>query len=195
MATKKIRVTQIRSPIGRDGRQRTNLIGLGLNKISRSRVLPDVPEVRGRIGKVHHLVRVEPVEEPRQEDGEGTAMKLNELAPNPGSRQARKRVGRGIGSGKGKTAGRGHKGQKARAGVATRAFEGGQMPIYRRLPKRGFKNPFRKVFVPLNLDRLQAAVDAGRLDPGRAGRPGGRCARPAWSPSGATASGCWRAAS
>jgi len=94
-------------------------------------------------------------------------MKLNELAPNPGSRQARKRVGRGTGSGTGKTAGRGHKGQKARAGVSTRAFEGGQMPIYRRLPKRGFKNPFRKVFVPLNLDRLQAAVDGGRLDPGR----------------------------
>jgi large subunit ribosomal protein L15 len=94
-------------------------------------------------------------------------MKLNELAPNPGSRQARKRVGRGIGSGTGKTAGRGHKGQKARAGVATRAFEGGQMPIYRRLPKRGFKNLFRKEFVPLNLDRLQAAVDAKRIDPKR----------------------------
>jgi large subunit ribosomal protein L15 len=92
-------------------------------------------------------------------------MKLNELAPNPGSRHASKRVGRGIGSGKGKTAGRGHKGQKARSGVATRTFEGGQMPIYRRLPKRGFKNPFRKVYVPVNLDRLQAAVDAGRLDP------------------------------
>jgi large subunit ribosomal protein L15 len=92
-------------------------------------------------------------------------MKLNELAPNPGSRQARKRVGRGIGSGKGKTAGRGHKGQRARAGSATRTFEGGQMPIYRRLPRRGFKNPFRKVYVPLNLDRLQAAVDGGRLDP------------------------------
>jgi large subunit ribosomal protein L15 len=92
-------------------------------------------------------------------------MKLNELAPNPGSRQARKRVGRGIGSGTGKTAGRGHKGQKARAGSATTTFEGGQMPIFRRLPKRGFKNPFRKVYVPVNLDRLQAAVDAGRLDP------------------------------
>ena len=92
-------------------------------------------------------------------------MKLNELAPNPGSRQARKRVGRGIGSGTGKTAGRGHKGQKARSGVATKTFEGGQMPIYRRLPKRGFKNPFRKVYVPVNLDRLQAAVDGGRLDP------------------------------
>ena len=92
-------------------------------------------------------------------------MKLNELAPSPGSRQARKRVGRGVGSGTGKTAGRGHKGQKARSGVATRMFEGGQMPIYRRLPKRGFHNPFRKVYVPVNLDRLQAAVDAGRLDP------------------------------
>ena len=94
-------------------------------------------------------------------------MKLNELTPSPGSRTARKRVGRGIGSGTGKTAGRGHKGQRARAGSATRTFEGGQMPIYRRLPKRGFKNPFRKVFVPLNLDRLQAAVDAGRLDPAK----------------------------
>jgi large subunit ribosomal protein L15 len=92
-------------------------------------------------------------------------MKLNELAPNSGSRQSSKRVGRGIGSGKGKTAGRGHKGQKARAGGAATTFEGGQMPIYRRLPKRGFTNPFRKVYVPLNLDRLQAAVDAGRLDP------------------------------
>jgi large subunit ribosomal protein L15 len=92
-------------------------------------------------------------------------MKLNELAPRPGARKAAKRVGRGIGSGTGKTAGHGHKGQKARSGVATRTFEGGQMPIYRRLPKRGFHNPFRKVFVPVNLDRLQAAVDAGRLDP------------------------------
>jgi large subunit ribosomal protein L15 len=94
-------------------------------------------------------------------------MKLNQLAPSPGSRKAPKRIGRGIGSGTGKTSGRGHKGQGARAGSATRAFEGGQMPIYRRLPKRGFKNLFRKVYAPVNLDRLQAAVDAGRLDPGR----------------------------
>ena len=94
-------------------------------------------------------------------------MKLNELVPNPGSRKARKRIGRGIGSGTGKTSGRGHKGQRARAGSATRAFEGGQMPIYRRLPKRGFKNLFRKVYAPVNLDRLQAAVDAGRIDPAR----------------------------
>jgi large subunit ribosomal protein L15 len=92
-------------------------------------------------------------------------MKLNELRPNPGARKAPKRLGRGIGSGTGKTSGRGHKGQRARAGSATRMFEGGQMPMYRRLPKRGFHNPFRKEYVPLNLDRLQAAVDGGRLDP------------------------------
>ena len=92
-------------------------------------------------------------------------MRLNELAPNPGARKAKKRVGRGIGSGMGKTSTRGHKGQRARSGTATRTFEGGQMPVYRRLPKRGFNNPFKKVFSPLNLDRLQAAIDAGKLDP------------------------------
>lgn len=94
-------------------------------------------------------------------------MKLNELAPAAGARQDRKRVGRGMASGTGKTSGRGHKGQRSRAGSATRTFEGGQMPIYRRLPKRGFKNPFRKEFAPINLDRLQAAVDSGRLDAGK----------------------------
>ncbi len=92
-------------------------------------------------------------------------MKLNELAPNPGARKVKKRVGRGIGSGMGKTSTRGQKGQRSRSGVATRTFEGGQMPVYRRLPKRGFVNPFKKEFAPLNLDRLQAAIDAGRLDP------------------------------
>ena len=93
-------------------------------------------------------------------------MKLKELRDNPGARTAKKRLGRGIGSGLGKTAGKGHKGAKARtSNPKPRYFEGGQMPIYRRLPKRGFKNPFRKVYVPLNLDRLQAAVAAGRLDP------------------------------
>ena len=91
-------------------------------------------------------------------------MKLNQLAPNPGARKVAKRVGRGIGSGTGKTAGRGHKGQKARAGVSTRAFEGGQMPIYRRLPKRGFNNPFPVTYNEVNLGRVQAAVDAKTLD-------------------------------
>ena len=91
-------------------------------------------------------------------------MKLNQLSDRPGARKARKRLGRGIGSGLGKTSGHGHKGQKARSGVAIKGFEGGQMPLHRRLPKRGFKNPFRKDYVVLNTGRLQAAIDAGRLD-------------------------------
>jgi len=91
-------------------------------------------------------------------------VKLNELRDNPGARKARMRVGRGIGSGKGKTSGRGVKGQKARTGVSINGFEGGQMPLYRRLPKRGFNNPSARHFVEVNLDRLQKAIDAGKLD-------------------------------
>ena len=94
-------------------------------------------------------------------------MKLNEVNDNPGATKNRKRVGRGIGSGIGKTSGRGHKGQKSRAGVSINGFEGGQMPIHRRLPKRGFTNIFRKNFVEVNLGRLQLAIDAGRLDSGK----------------------------
>ena len=92
-------------------------------------------------------------------------MKLNQLSDNPAARKDRKRVGRGIGSGTGKTSGRGHKGQKSRSGVSIKGFEGGQMPLHRRLPKRGFTNIFRKNFVVVNLDRLQAVIDAGKLDP------------------------------
>lgn len=92
-------------------------------------------------------------------------MRLNEIRDNPGATRPRKRIGRGIGSGTGKTSARGHKGQKSRAGGGVRpGFEGGQMPLYRRLPKRGFKNPFAKQFAVLDLGRLQQAVDAGRLD-------------------------------
>ncbi|WP_366556388.1 50S ribosomal protein L15 [Aquibaculum sediminis] len=91
-------------------------------------------------------------------------MKLNELSDNPGARQARKRLGRGIGSGLGKTSGKGHKGQKARRGVAIKGFEGGQMPLHRRLPKRGFNNIFRRDYVEVNLQRLQAAIESGKLD-------------------------------
>ncbi|MRG73726.1 50S ribosomal protein L15 [Alphaproteobacteria bacterium HT1-32] len=91
-------------------------------------------------------------------------MKLNELRDNPGARKDRKRIGRGIGSGTGKTSGKGHKGQKARSGVAIKGFEGGQMPIYRRLPKRGFNNIFRNKFAEVNLGRLQKAIDEGKLD-------------------------------
>jgi large subunit ribosomal protein L15 len=94
-------------------------------------------------------------------------MKLNELRDNPGARHKSKRLGRGTGSGKGKTAGRGNKGQKSRSGVAIKGFEGGQMPLYRRLPKRGFKNIFSKHYQVVNLGRLQAAIDAGKLDAGQ----------------------------
>jgi large subunit ribosomal protein L15 len=91
-------------------------------------------------------------------------MKLNDIADKAGSRKARMRVGRGIGSGKGKTAGRGGKGQTARSGVRIKGFEGGQMPIHRRLPKRGFNNIFRLDFAEINLDRLQDAIDAKLID-------------------------------
>ena len=91
-------------------------------------------------------------------------MKLNEIRDNKGATKDRIRVGRGIGSGKGKTAGRGVKGQKSRSGVAIKGFEGGQMPIYRRLPKRGFNNRFAKEYAVVNLDTLQKAVDAGKID-------------------------------
>lgn len=91
-------------------------------------------------------------------------MRLNELRDNPGARKAKKRLGRGIGSGLGKTSGSGHKGQKSRSGGGSAIFEGGQMPIYRRLPKRGFKNaPFRTVYQVVNLDRLQDAAARGRF--------------------------------
>jgi large subunit ribosomal protein L15 len=91
-------------------------------------------------------------------------MKLSDIADNAGSRKKRMRVGRGIGSGKGKTAGRGGKGQTARSGVRIKGFEGGQMPLHRRLPKRGFNNIFRLEFSEINLDRLQEAVDSKLID-------------------------------
>jgi len=93
-------------------------------------------------------------------------MKLNELRDNEGARKSRMRVGRGIGSGKGKTGGRGQKGQKSREGVSINGFEGGQMPLHMRLPKRGFNNIFAKDYAEVNLGAIQKAVDAGKLDKG-----------------------------
>src|SRR3954469_9249171 len=90
-------------------------------------------------------------------------MKLNELRDNPGARHKSKRLGSGIGPGRGKTSGRGVKGQKAREGVALNGFEGGQLPIYRRLPKRGFHNPFRKEYAPVNLGAIEKALQSGKL--------------------------------
>jgi len=94
-------------------------------------------------------------------------MRLNEISDNPGARKGRMRVGRGIGSGKGKTAGRGVKGQKSRSGVAIKGFEGGQMPLYRRIPKRGFRPPNQKTWQVINLGTLQKAIDDKRLDPAK----------------------------
>ena len=91
-------------------------------------------------------------------------MKLNELSDKQGALKSRRRVGRGIGSGRGKTSGRGAKGQKSRTGVRLKGFEGGQMPLHRRMPKRGFTNIFRKDFVEVGLDRIAKAIEAGRLD-------------------------------
>ena len=91
-------------------------------------------------------------------------MKLNELSARPGATKTKRRVGRGIGSGKGKTAGSGHNGQKSRSGVSLNGFEGGQMPFYRRMPKRGFTNIFRKEYEILNIGQLQKALDDGQLD-------------------------------
>ncbi|MCH4091756.1 50S ribosomal protein L15 [Acetobacter sp.] len=93
-------------------------------------------------------------------------MKLHELRDNEGSRYRKKRLGRGIGSGKGKTSGKGVKGQKAREGVSLNGFEGGQLPLYRRMPKRGFKNIFRKVYAPVNLGTLEKAIVDGKLEAG-----------------------------
>ena len=93
-------------------------------------------------------------------------MKLNELRDNPGATKTKKRIGRGAGSGKGKTGGRGIKGQKSRSGVAINGYEGGQMPLYQRLPKRGFNKPNRKAYAVVNLGLIQKFVDAGKLDAG-----------------------------
>ncbi len=93
-------------------------------------------------------------------------MRLNQISDNPGANKTSKRIGRGIGSGKGKTGGRGVKGQTSRSGVAIHGYEGGQMPLHRRLPKRGFKSINRKRYASVNIGRLQAAIDAGKLQAG-----------------------------
>jgi large subunit ribosomal protein L15 len=99
-----------------------------------------------------------------ERENEGIVMKLNQIADRPGSHKKRVRIGRGIGSGVGKTGGRGGKGQTARSGVRIKGFEGGQMPLHRRLPKRGFNKPFQLKLHEVNLGRVQQAIDAGKLD-------------------------------
>ena len=117
--------------------------------------------------------------------------KLNEIHDNEGAHKRRMRVGRGPGSGKGKTAGRGVKGQKSRSGVAIGGFEGGQMPLHMRMPKRGFNNPFAKKLAEVNLWRIAQAIAAGKLDAEQAGRRPRRWWPPASSAASATACACW----
>ena len=109
------------------------------------------------------LAGAQPFQKRDNSESECTNMKLNEIRDNPGARKSRVRVGRGIGSGVGKTGGRGQKGQKSRSGVSIFGFEGGQMPLHMRLPKRGFNNPFAKDFAELNVGAIQQAIEAGRL--------------------------------
>ena len=137
MAEKQVKVTLVRSTIGTKQSHRDTVRGLGLRRVNSSKVLKDTPEVRGMINKVDYLVTVYG----RLKGITMSITQLNTLKPAEGSTHAKRRVGRGIGSGLGKTSGRGHKGQRSRAGGFHKVgFEGGQMPLQRRLPKRGFVN-------------------------------------------------------
>ena len=163
----KIKITQTGSPIRRTDDQRATLKGLGLNKMHKTVELEDSPEVRGMIRAVRHMVSVEGSARDRLRDkseSECTNMKLNEIKDNKGARKSRVRVGRGIGSGLGKTGGRGQKCQKSRSGVSVFGFEGGQMPLHMRIPKRGFNNIFAKDYAEVNLGAIQKLVDAKKLD-------------------------------
>ena len=182
----KIKITQTGSPIRRTDDQRATLIGLGLNKMHKTR------RARGQPRGPRHDPRGSAYGERRgvMTSGEGRDtgffleldpglrrgtvarqkrkrvhdMKLNEIRDNKGARKSRVRVGRGIGSGLGKTAGRGQKGQKSRSGVSVFGFEGGQMPLHMRIPKRGFNNIFAKDHAEVNIGAIQKAIDAGKLD-------------------------------
>ena len=135
----------MRSGIGFPRTQREVLKSLGLRRIRHTVEREDSPAVRGMVAKIPHLVQIV----------EDDAMKLHELTPAKGSKHSRKRVGRGPGSGLGKTAGKGHKGQKSRSGYARQpGFEGGQMPLIRRVPKRGFTNLFRTKYAVVNVGQL-----------------------------------------
>ena len=149
----KLKVTLVKSPIGCVPKHRRTVEALGLKKVNKTVELPDNAAVRGMVNQVSYLVKVEEAEG-------GTVMDLSNLQPAEGSRQNDNfRRGRGHGSGNGKTAGKGHKGQKARSGAPRPGFEGGQMPLYRRLPKRGFKNRNSKEIVGINVDALNRYED------------------------------------
>ena len=147
----KLQVTLVKSPVSSKPNHIKIVKALGLHKIRSTKVFEDTPSIRGMIFKVSHLVSVVEIS-----DEGGFTMKLNELKPALGSTTAPRRLGRGVGSGLGKTSGKGHKGAKARSGGGKRpGFEGGQMPLVRQLPKRGFKNIFAKEYATVNVSDLE----------------------------------------
>ena len=162
-----LRVTQTRSTISHIARNRATIRALGLHGIGSSSILPDNPAVRGMVRQVRFLVTVEELPGGRGRDDPGEAlMKIHDLHPAEGSVTKRTRVGRGIAAGKGKTAGRGTKGQKSRAGASIPAwFEGGQTPLHIRIPKlRGFRNINDVEYEVVNVGAISAAIDAGKLE-------------------------------
>ena len=147
----KLQLTLVKSPVSSKPNHIKIVKALGLHKIRSTKVFEDTPSIRGMIFKVNHLVSVVEIS-----DSGGFTMKLNELKPALGSTTAPRRLGRGVGSGLGKTSGKGHKGAKARSGGGKRpGFEGGQMPLVRQLPKRGFKNIFAKEYATVNVSELE----------------------------------------
>ena len=171
------------------------LRGLGLGKIRRTRTLEDTPSVRGMIHAVKHLVEIVEDKNVVPSRAMESNMKLNEISNNPGAHKHKHKVGRGSSSGLGKTSGRGVKGAKARTGTKVYGFEGGQMPLHMRMPKRGFNNIFAQRFLgsesrpPAEGDRRQAPRRSTARSPKRC------CARPAWRTRAATACACWARAS
>ena len=150
-----LKITLAKSTIGAIPKHKKTAIALGLTKTQKTVIQPDNAAIRGMIRSIEHLVKVEEIQ-----DSGGAPMNLQDLKPAEGSKQRAFRVGRGHGSGNGKTAGRGHKGQKARSGGGVRpGFEGGQMPLYRRIPKRGFTNRNTKEIIAINVDRLNCFED------------------------------------
>ena len=148
-----LRITLVKSLNGRLEKHIATANSLGLRKIGNETVQPDNPQTRGKIAKIGYLLKV-------TKNKEVCSMKLNELSPAFGSTHVNKRKGRGHGTGNGKTAGRGHKGQKARSGGGVRVgFEGGQMPLARRIPKRGFNNIFAKPLESINVSALEKFED------------------------------------
>ena len=160
MADKKLKITLVKSTIGAVPKNKATVESMGLRKIGKSVILPDNEATRGQIRQVGHLLKVEEVY-----DKEERIMELSNLRPAEGSKHRDNwRRGRGHGSGNGKTAGKGHKGQKARSGAPRPGFEGGQMPLYRRLPKRGFKNRNTKEIVAINVGVLECFDNGATVD-------------------------------